>query len=403
MIIYTKYSNERSLAFRIRTDILLTAEGEKQVRKLPASPEAKTHIASISRNYELLKNDLRHTGISINRCEIRSDGLYFPYREGKTLEEKLDQFLAQNERKKLVAEIERYFAMFDVKDTAFEFVCTPEFEQVFGKTAFSSPQYCRRVSDIDMIFANAIEWEQGFELIDYEWTFAFPVPVKFIWYRCLHYYMLGNPRRAGLNSMELYAHFGISKEEQEQFAAMEAHFQQYMLGEYVPYWKLYDAVSDGVINVQELIAKESAWKQQNKVEIYFDDGCNFGAWNCEKRCSAENQRLELEILTPPKTRAVRIDPCSEPCVVRVKNLSQNGCCLPYTSNGYKGGNGDLIFDTQDPQIVFQVSGQEPVQISMIVEPMKGISRELILNQYGKLRRLQLKTYINKAKRLFKHS
>jgi hypothetical protein len=278
---------------------------------------------------------------------------------------------------------------------------TEEFKQVFGEVSFSVPQLSRSVSDIDMIFANAIVKDEGFELIDYEWTFEFPIPVKFIQYRCLHYYMLGNTTRAKLLQMDLYQHFGISESEREQFAAMEKQFQQYMLGVYTPNWKLYDAISEGVIDTNALIRNESERKRRNMVELYFDDGRGFGIWNCEKRRCAENGRLELEINLPKGTKMLRIDPCSEKCVVRVKKLRQNGKILNYTSNGYQGGNGDLIFDTEDPQIIAAVKGSETVSVSFIIEPMDGITRELLLNQYGKLRKLQVETYVNKMKKILK--
>lgn len=399
MILYTKYSNERGSAFRIRTDILKEADGSRRIRKVAAAKEAETHIENISRLYGLLKEDLCGTGFSVNECEKRADGVYFPYLTGQTLEERLDALLAQKKTDQVIAEIGRYFAGF--MPEASEFYLTPEFERVFGKVSFSETQLCRRVSDIDMIFSNAILCGDGYELIDYEWSFTFPVPVKFIQYRALHYYIFGNPIRNELIGMDLYGRFGITEAEAEQFEAMEKNFQKYMLGEYTPNWQLYHAISEGVIDTGRLIRTESERKHRNMVEIYFDDGRNFGIWNFEKRRCAENGRLELEIELPKGTKAVRIDPCSERCIVRVKKLRQGSKILNYTSNGYQGGNGDLIFDTEDPQIIFSVKGDEAVSASLIIEPMDGITRELILNQYGKLRKLHVETYVNKVKKILK--
>lgn len=406
MIIYTKYSNERNPKFRIRTDIIKNADGSRKVRKTAADPAAKGHIEAISCCYHQLKADLDGTGLTVNQCEQSAEGVYFPYLTGMSLETSLDLLWKQKKEDELIREIERYFAMFALSSRnsgakGTEFVQTPEFQEIFGTVSFSEPQLCRKISDIDMIFSNAIICGQGYELIDYEWTFTFPIPVKFIQYRCLHYYLCGNEMRRGLEQLDLYQHFGISEEEQQQFAAMEEKFQQYMLGAYIPYRKLYDAISEGVIDLNTLVKKESTDRHQNMVEIYFDDGRGFGIWNYEKRRSAEQQRLELQIALPSGTKAVRVDPCSEPCVVRISRLRQKENELRYTSNGYTGGNGDLIFDTADPQILFQVSGTDPVQVSLIVEPMNGVTRELILNQYGKLRKLQPGIYVNKVKKIIK--
>ena len=93
--------------------------------------------------------------------------------------------------------------------------------------------------------------------MDYEWTFFFPVPVKYLQYRCLYYYILGNTRRERVLGTDLYRTFGITKEEQKQFASMEEHFQQYQLGQYRPYWTLYEEISQGVIDARELVKQES--------------------------------------------------------------------------------------------------------------------------------------------------
>ena len=398
MIIYTKYSNERSPEFSIRTDIFQEENRQRKIRKTPFFPQAAAHVRSIYTHYLSLKKDLEGTGLSVNPCEPDNGSAVFPYIEGNTLEERLDGLLAAKKLTELEAEIGRYFEMF-VPDSGTEFHVTPEFERVFGSVSFETPQVCRPVSDIDMIFSNAIGQGDGFELIDYEWTFDFLVPVKYIQYRCLHYYIYGNTVRDELIHLDLYSRFGISRAEREQFERMEKNFQQYMLGNYTPHWKLYDAISDGVIDTTAMIQRESADRRKNAVEIYFDDGRSFGTWSCERRSSAPNGRLEMEIVLPEGTRAVRIDPCGKKCVVRVAQLSQGGRVLPYTSNGYTGGNGDLIFDTEDPQIIFDTPYSGPVTAVFYVESMDGITRELILNQYGKLRRLQPKVMLQKVKKI----
>ena len=112
MILYTKYSNERSPKFRIRTDILKTEDGSRKIRKVAAGKEAAAHIDRIYRLYGLLEQDLKETGLTVNVCEKREDGVYFPYLTGETLEERLDTLLAQKKTEELITEIDRYFAMF---------------------------------------------------------------------------------------------------------------------------------------------------------------------------------------------------------------------------------------------------------------------------------------------------
>ncbi len=384
MLIFTKYSNERDMEFRIRTDIMQDPDGTRWIRKVAAVPQAWRHIQKIYERSLWLKKDLCGTGFSVNECEVCREGVRFPYLEGRTLEERLDDLLKKKKTEELLAETERYFAMF-AQNGLKEFQVTPEFVQIFGDVRFAQKQYSRAVSDVDMIFSNAIEQEEEFVLIDYEWTFDFPIPVKFIQYRCLYYYILGNAARDELTQMNLYQRFGISEAEQVQFAAMENRFQQYILGNYTPLWKQYDDISDGVIDVASLVSGESVQKRFRIAEVFFDDGRGFGTWNCRRYHIQAGAGVSLKTEVSDKTRSVRIDPCDGKCVARVEKLTLNGKPLSYESNGALAGNGDLIFDTEDPQIVFAVDERGIVEAQIRVEPLQGISRELVLNQHGRIR------------------
>ena len=412
MIIFTKYSNERRPELRIRTDIIKKEDGTKCIRKRAASGQAWEHVQKIYERYLWLERDLRGTSLKVNQCSTCKDGVQFPFLEGRTLEEKLDELLYKKKTDELVQEIARYLEMFagdcvkkaslekrdseddvDEKEimskdsgadkTEFaEFRMTPEFKAVFGETSFSQVQYCRKVSDIDMIFSNAIESGDGYELIDYEWTFHFPVPVKFIVYRCLYYYVLGNTKRDELIGENLYERFGISEEEKEQFAKMEQNFQAYILGDYTPVWKQYDDISEGVIELSSMLEQAGEQKKLRTAEVYFDDGRGFGTWNWKKYGVQENGTTRLEIKLPAGTKQVRLDPCSCRSVVRIEKLTQGGKKLTYTSNGAAAPNGDLIFDTEDPQIIFAVEGTSSVKVAFRSEVIGGLGREVLLNQQG---------------------
>lgn len=479
--LYTKYSNERRHSFRIRTDIRQDADGTRRICKLAADGEARDYVRKLHEKYLWLRDDLAGTGLTVNECELRGDQACLPFVEGRTLEEKLDGLLAHGKIAELAEEIARYFAMFaPARENAFavqtqgdvqknevrsEFRMTQQFQTVFGSVRFTQPMMCRAVSDIDMIFSNAIESGDGYELIDYEWTFDFPVPVKFLEYRCLYYYIYGSEKRACLTQkclmptsvggrssvdgakpsavgedrvlcggaqtsadvkipgaevqsgtvgknetlkdddnyrVNLFAYFGISEAEREQFAQMERSFQQYILGAYTPAWKLYDEISDGVIPVMPLVERESTRRRRNKIEVYFDDGRGFGVWNCRKYCPAQEGRASLEIALPEKTTVTRVDPCGERCIVRVLELTQDGHSLAWRSNGAVADNGDIIFDTEDPQIIFDTPYSGPVKFSFLTEPLDGLAREMVLNQHGKLRWME-QTKVWKAYRKVKRA
>ncbi|MCD7884588.1 MAG: hypothetical protein LUI87_12915 [Lachnospiraceae bacterium] len=385
-VIFTKYSNERAPQFCIRTDIL-EESGSRWIRKIPVTAEAKTHVADLYNRYEALRQDLEDSPLRVNPCTISGDGVSFPFCNGATLEARLDGLLEKGDTGTLVREIEKFFAMFAKRaepGCELLFRETADFSEVFGHLDLPETLYCRRVSDIDMVFANVMETENGPELIDYEWTFLFPVPVKFIQYRCLHYYLSGTSRRNSLKELDLFERFGISPKEQEEFGKMESHFQQYILGSCTPLWKLYDSISEGVIELSRMAAPEKEKKANRTVEIYFDKGNGYSAADCEKRSVSHEGPVTVRLTPPEGTRAVRVDPCSGKSVVRVFELSQGAQPLPWTSNGLQAVNGDLIFDTEDPQIYMQIHSAAPVTVRFLAEPVSGLTRELLLNQYGHL-------------------
>lgn len=265
---------------------------------------------------------------------------------------------------------------------------TAGFRRVFGEVFFERPQPCRKISDVDMIFSNAVAVGDGYELIDYEWTFDFPVPLRFLQYRCLYYYILGNSKRDELVHQNLYECFGITEMEREMFAQMEHRFQAYILGTYTPVWKLYDDISEGVLPVLPLVEKERKYAHaMRRVEVYFDDGRGFGTWSWKKYQVPAEGEVSLRIELPEGTKALRIDPCETKCVVRVKHLSLKGYALAPQANGEQAPNGDYVFDTEDPQLVIHRLPYQDgiVELTFLAQPLTGLVRETVLAQNGRIR------------------
>ena len=70
------------------------------------------------------------------------------------------------------------------------FAGSEEFTRVFGHAALPEGLMSLPVTDVDMVLDNFLvrEDSSSLDLIDYEWTFFFPVPVRFALYRTLHYF-----------------------------------------------------------------------------------------------------------------------------------------------------------------------------------------------------------------------
>ena len=64
------------------------------------------------------------------------------------------------------------------------FFKTPEFIEVFGDVhEISESCRCSGMSNIDLVPANILLQDSGVSVIDYEWTFRFPIPCNFILYQ----------------------------------------------------------------------------------------------------------------------------------------------------------------------------------------------------------------------------
>ena len=64
-----------------------------------------------------------------------------------------------------------------------EFETSPEFEEVFGQVSMPRGVLASKYLDVDLIFDNIIKTDKGWQIIDYEWTFDFLVPINYVFYR----------------------------------------------------------------------------------------------------------------------------------------------------------------------------------------------------------------------------
>ena len=154
-IIYSKYSNDRSEDYKIRTDIVVDENGKRYARKSPLTEKCKTHINAMYENYLGLTEEFCDTNIRMNRCEKDGDALEFEYVEGKTYEVYLDELLEKDDAESFIDAVRKYVDV--LKSAAVEdFVMTDAFRKMFGDTPNFAGAKCLKISDVDMIFPNAL-------------------------------------------------------------------------------------------------------------------------------------------------------------------------------------------------------------------------------------------------------
>lgn len=378
---YTRYSNERSGKFCIRTDIREKEDGERWVEKRPMTEEAADHVKSLPEKARRLSALFEDTPYRMNPCRETEEGVGFSYLAGKSLEALLDQDLREGEKGRLKGRMEEYFAPLLAHRELTKFSYTEAFTEIFGRPEGLEELDALPISDIDMVFSNVFPTEKGWELIDYEWTFFFPVPVKYLIYRCLYYYIQGNAARLSLEGEDLYGTFGITRKEQKVFAGMEEAFQQYILGEHTPIRLLYEDISEGVTQMEPVIEKACRERKNRRLQVFYNYGNGFREEDSRMYAIEEgpvSQRLAL----PEGVKSLRIDPCSGSSLLHLKRLEAKGRPLTFTTNGCPVGEGLFAFRTEDPQLVIPrlPEGTGEIRMEYQTQFLEGIALEVVMSQ-----------------------
>ena len=70
---------------------------------------------------------------------------------------------------------------------------------------------------------------------------------------------------------------------------------------------------------------------------------------------------ELEVSLSRGRSAVRIDPCSDYCLIYIREIKYNGVPVPWKgrqiqTNGFRVGDNTYVFPTRDPNITVSLTG-----------------------------------------------
>lgn len=356
-IVFTKYSNERAKAYALRTDIV-DGPGGRLVCKKAMYPQGISHIRSIAHFYEELSRIYRNTGIRMNRCEQKEDEVRLEYLEGETLENILDGYLLEEKHDLLIHTLFSYLDEVKKGFTREKFVVTAQFEEVFGPVSLPEGLLCADTADIDMVLNNVLV-NDGWTLIDYEWSFDFPIPYHFVVFRILNYYLHGSSTRSCLIPYDLMGKAGLTQEEVEVYRQMEEHFQKvYVLTDpeeqqrHVPVRFLYDDITPGILDVRELGFQALDRRGMHLVQLYQAPDMGFSEEKSEKRSPGETGCFQGTFRAEEQTQYVRLDPASACCVVRHLSVIWGTELCVIQTNGYRMEDGGWLFVSEDPQMLF---------------------------------------------------
>ncbi len=377
-ILYCRYSVERALDKQIRTSILKAENGEKIVEKAAFEQAANGHIKRLCRLEEVLKSQLAKESflgkpMSVNKVikSGQTDGkeqVGFSFVEGESLENFLDAALKKGEFESCKETLLAFCRMVKALKGQRPFAVTKEFTQVFGAAALEQePEKAMMslpVTDVDMVCQNILLGEQV-TLIDYEWTFDFPVPIDYLVYRILFCYLEQKNRRAleGFNNtFDFYKEMGISPERKRIFEQMETHFQKYAQGGSRLLRDLYLEQGKPVVPMSAL-KKELTKAENNKVTVQYDKGQGFLAEDGFERILKQEEdgsgSFVLDLPQEASVQGVKISFGEENTMVRIGLLREEETGskeTAYETNGISV-NPILYFYKESPWI--SINGLEP--------------------------------------------
>ena len=356
---YVKYSNDRAPEFCIKT-VLRENETGKTIEKHPLSNEARPHIERTARAYEQLASRYAGSRLSVNKCRLignteegRTPYLQLEYVEGRTLEELLDERLA-------CGDMEGFHTLF---------------EEYLRRISVGEEQ---KIADYDLIFANIIVpddnnnrryCDNDWYVIDCEWSFEKVVETKQIAFRAVYCYLMEDEKRNALNLDLILQRLRLDQSEAEQYRKQEMTFQRYVTGKNMSMEQIREAIGHSIYTVEDFCAGQAAAEHGNRVQIYEDTGKGFSEEQSFflEESVGEQMRVtpegvtELAVTVPGGRSALRVDPCSDFCVIYVREILWNGVPVPWKgkqiqTNGFKVGEGVYAYATSDPNLTIALAG-----------------------------------------------
>jgi len=365
---YSKFSNDRSAQYAIRTDI--TA---KDVRKCPVNELSYAHMDALKANFDKLSERYDGSGLSINKLKYDDETktASFEFVNGVTLEELMDEALFNHD-------LDKFNELFD------KFYKLISYNNGVG------------VTDYDLIFANILVDGDDWTLIDYEWCVDKEIDPKELAFRAIYCYILEDDRRNELNIDTVLAKIDITPERAELYRDREYEFQKDVTGRHKSIGEIRATIGTYALDTKKLLEKELKDILNKRIQIFYDKGVGFNENDSEyvPDVYKDEKTVSTDIEFDGNVRRLRIDPADCSCMVRIRELVLNGMNMMeakkfVVSNGKSVKPHTYAFSTQDPNLEFAlnhdlIKGNNVFHVEMEVIP---VSEQMAMDVAGSVKKL----------------
>lgn len=224
--VYAKSSMDRKSEYRLITRIY-EEDGIRKVEKIAQNGSAAAHVERMAQ----IASDLVYAteNVRLVPCKKVAEGCVIsPYIVGQRLDELIAEYTKKHQWEKVYENIKFWQKLILNVDAKHPFQACTEFEQIFGTHPELEGFEAAANLNIDMSASNIIMAEYTY-IVDYEWTFNFDIPLKYIVYRSI----LCSENIAMLPvdvKKKVEDSLNISEKEKKIFDQMEVSFRQYIAG-----------------------------------------------------------------------------------------------------------------------------------------------------------------------------
>lgn len=363
MIVYTKFSqHNRASNYQVKTSIEKTSN-QFVVKKQALCMDGQAHILHMEQAYEKLSKQYALSRLSFVSCKIENNEAVFAYAGGTSLEDILYAYAKQGNWKSLIHQIEDYFSVLFAPAYETSLLPLDKRDRIFGEQ-LPGKQMVLANANIDALFSN-VKGDHAYQMFDYEWMMDFEMPIDFIKYRCLFYFIQGND---ACRNMDLFSLFQLSKEQVEYYCHMEECFQIYVRKEKKTDEQLYTQLGQLSIHKEDIIRLAERENKRKTMQVYFDYGEGFYEQN-SVRLSLQDDGVSSRLCfaSDVQVKHIRIDPMEEFGIVHITQIyavdAGRSLCkdLEFKTNGKHIGDGYYLFLTNDPMIEItssRISGRQ---------------------------------------------